>query len=89
MRTTHSAGGVIVNRGKVVIVNQKGRSWSLPKGHIDTGENKLETAQREIAEETGITDLNYIKELGTYQRPKLNSENKDNKEEMRHCSKRS
>lgn len=84
MRTTHSAGGVVLNQDrKVVLVSQRGRSWSLPKGHIDPGENVLEAARREIAEETGLTDLNLIKELGTYKRPKMNSENKDDFEEMK------
>lgn len=29
--------------------------WSLPKGHIETGETPEQTAEREVAEETGIT----------------------------------
>lgn len=29
--------------------------WALPKGHVEDGESKEETAVREIAEETGIT----------------------------------
>ncbi len=32
----------------------------------------METAEREIQEETGISDLKLIKELGRYQRPQLN-----------------
>ena len=28
--------------------------WSFPKGHVELGETEVETAQREILEETGI-----------------------------------
>ncbi len=28
--------------------------WDLPKGHVDRGETELETALRELQEETGI-----------------------------------
>ncbi len=28
--------------------------WSFPKGHVESGETEVETAQREIFEETGI-----------------------------------
>lgn len=30
--------------------------WDLPKGHVDPGETKLQTALRELYEETGIQD---------------------------------
>ena len=84
MRKTYSAGGVVLNKkGKVLVVNQKLIDWSLPKGHIEPGEDKLEAAKREICEETGINKLFFIRELGTYERPKMDSENKDDKEEMK------
>lgn len=38
--------------------------WSLPKGHIEAGETREQTAAREIAEETGITGR-VLGELGT------------------------
>ncbi len=34
--------------------------WDFPKGHIEEGETELETAKREVREETGISDLNFI-----------------------------
>ena len=41
MRKTYSAGGVVLNKkGKVLVVNQKLIDWSLPKGHIEKGEDK-------------------------------------------------
>ena len=58
MKETQSAGGVIENtEGKIVVVSQRGTSWSLPKGHIEDGEDILAAAKREIYEETGITEL--------------------------------
>lgn len=64
-----SAGGVVVGRdGRIVLVCQHGNSWSFPKGHINDGESLLDAARREIAEETGIKDLEYKGELGSYER---------------------
>ncbi|MCI0565782.1 NUDIX domain-containing protein [bacterium] len=69
---TRSAGGVVLNpEGEILVVNQKGDSWSLPKGHIDGGENAITAAKREIYEEAGITDLELVKELGAYERYKI------------------
>jgi len=31
--------------------------WGLAKGHVEEGEKEIETLKREVAEETGITDL--------------------------------
>jgi len=80
MIVTHSAGGVIVKDGRVIVVNQRSSSWSLPKGHIEDGEDAHAAAIREIAEETGITDLTLIDDLGSYSRHKIG---KDPKEEDR------
>jgi len=68
---TASAGGVIVNNNDVLVVSQHGRTWSLPKGHIEPNETPLQTAYREIYEETGLLHLNYIKPLGSYKRYKI------------------
>ena len=69
MIDTFSAGGVVLNsKGQVLVVNQDGDSWSLPKGHIEENETALNAAKREIKEESGISELEYVKDLGTYQR---------------------
>ena len=57
--------------GEVLVVNQNGDSWSLPKGHLDAGEDELQAARREIYEESGIKELELIKKLGTYERPRI------------------
>ncbi len=69
---TESAGGVVVNPlGEVVVVSQKGDSWSLPKGHVDSGETPQGAAEREIREETGIAQLVFVRELGVYERHRI------------------
>ncbi len=37
--------------------------WDFPKGHVQAGEAERQTARREIAEETGITELEFIGEF--------------------------
>lgn len=57
-----SAGGVVIDvrSGAAYLAliarhNRAGRlEWCLPKGHVEPGETLVETAVREVAEETGI-----------------------------------
>jgi 8-oxo-dGTP pyrophosphatase MutT (NUDIX family) len=54
---------------ELVLVQQgQGSRWSFPKGHVEEGESPLEAARREIYEECGLTELAYVRELGSYQR---------------------
>jgi ADP-ribose pyrophosphatase YjhB (NUDIX family) len=65
MKKTYSAGGIVLNeQGQVLVVNQNGNSWSLPKGHIDPGEDARTAAERETKEESGISQLSYVGDLG-------------------------
>jgi 8-oxo-dGTP pyrophosphatase MutT (NUDIX family) len=84
MKKTHSAGGVVINsEGEVLVVSQHGTSWSLPKGHIDPGENALAAAKREIHEESGIRELELIRGLGTYERHKIGVDGGDDRSELK------
>lgn len=84
MKRTQSAGGVVLNgKGEVLIVSQYGRTWSLPKGHIDRGEDALTAARREIGEETGIRELTLLGELGSYGRYKIGLEGADDLSEQK------
>ena len=76
---TTSAGGVVINdKGEVVVVSSKGSTfWSLPKGHVDPGEDAITAAKREIYEESGISQLEFIRELGTYERYKRGLDGND------------
>ena len=54
------------SEGKVLLcarADQKGYDWQFPQGGIDIGESVLEAAYRELREETGITDVDFIKEM--------------------------
>jgi len=69
--------------GEILVVNQRGTSWSLPKGHIDRGEDALEAAKREIYEESGVRDLEFLKELGSYERFKIGEHGGDDRRELK------
>lgn len=78
------AGGIILNNSnKVAIVNQNHDSWSLPKGHIDSGENPEIAAIREIYEETGINDPILVKKIGSYDRYRIGLDGKDDLSELK------
>lgn len=88
-KTTYSAGGVVLNsQRKVLIVNQNGDSWSLPKGHIDPGEDAFTAAKREIEEESGVNqwNLTFEQELGSYTRYRIGLDGTDDKSELKNIT---
>ena len=65
-----SCGFYILNKNNELLIIHpslgKGKgSWGIPKGKMEVGETKLETAFRELKEETNLTinDFTYIKHL--------------------------
>ena len=52
-----SCGGVVIFRGKILVLYKNYRNkyegWVLPKGTVEAGEEFKETALREVKEETG------------------------------------
>lgn len=42
-------------REYLIVFEQHSQCWSLPKGHMEPGETEIQTALREIKEETGLT----------------------------------
>ena len=71
-----SAGGIVVNNGKICLVLQPGKTWCCPKGRIENGEAPEEAARREIREETGLKNLALIKKLGILKRPAFSDKRK-------------
>jgi len=66
-----TAGGIVLGEHATVAMvchkNDNGR-WFFPKGHVESGETEEETARREIMEETGLVNLEYLDDLGAYER---------------------
>lgn len=84
MIKTKSAGGIVLNpKDQVLVVSQHGTSWSLPKGHIEKAEDTLTAAKREILEETGISQVELVKELGRYSRYKIGKDGEEDTSELK------
>jgi ADP-ribose pyrophosphatase YjhB (NUDIX family) len=53
-----SCGGVVIFRGKILVLYKSYRNryegWVLPKGTVEKGEEFRQTALREVKEETGV-----------------------------------
>jgi 8-oxo-dGTP pyrophosphatase MutT (NUDIX family) len=47
----------------VLLIRDPYANWGLPKGHVEAGETPVQAALREVAEETGLTDLRPVREL--------------------------
>ncbi|MCX6780110.1 MAG: NUDIX domain-containing protein, partial [Candidatus Magasanikbacteria bacterium] len=72
LKFQNCAGGIILGPDKkIILVNKIDNPtwWTPPKGKVEKGEDTLEGAKREIYEETGLKNLEYIKELGYFYTP--------------------
>lgn len=65
-----TSGGIVYRREAktgelqfLLIQDAKGR-WTIPKGHVEPGEETGATAEREIREETGLQDMEVLFWLG-------------------------
>jgi 8-oxo-dGTP pyrophosphatase MutT (NUDIX family) len=61
-RAPRAAGAVVFRRserGLRLLVLRAYAHWDFPKGLLEPGETELACAQREVAEETGLADLDY------------------------------
>lgn len=58
-----SAGAVIFKRNKEIeylLLRYEAGHWDFPRGGIEKGEEEKETVVREVGEETGIGDLEFL-----------------------------
>lgn len=70
MPKVESAGGIVLNpRGEVLIVTNEIGTKTIPKGSVENGEEPDETARREIFEESGLDEIELVRELGVIVRP--------------------
>ena len=62
IKTHYTAGGILYNLDNQIylILNKQNRTYQLPKGHIEKGENSRDAALREVREETGYRNIKII-----------------------------
>ena len=69
VRETTSGGVVFRRHGKnqdvqILLMQDAKNRWTIPKGHVEPGEEPRQTAEREIREETGLKEMKVHSWLG-------------------------
>lgn len=65
-----TSGGIVFRRhGKnedvqILLMQDAKNRWTIPKGHVEPGEEPRQTAEREIGEETGLKEMKVHSWLG-------------------------
>jgi 8-oxo-dGTP pyrophosphatase MutT (NUDIX family) len=62
-----AAGAVLVHRSTrqlLLLHHHDENRWCFPKGHVEAGESLRACAEREVAEETGLSEFRLSRELG-------------------------
>ncbi len=65
-----TSGGIVyrlnskTNRVECLLIKDAKGRWTIPKGHVEPGEETGATAEREIREETGLQDMEVLFWLG-------------------------
>ena len=74
LKKEKACGCVIIEKNKVLLIQQTEGHWGFPKGHVEVGETEIETALREVKEETNLDvkinenkkyTIEYITDKGT------------------------
>lgn len=64
-RIIEAAGGLVIKpNGEMLFIKRLGK-WDLPKGKMEKGESREESAVREIEEETGLRDVELVQFINT------------------------
>lgn len=72
MKFEKSCGAIIIrknnNNVETLLIRMLGGHWSYPKGHVEQNETEIETALREIKEETNLDVIidTRFREITTY-----------------------
>jgi 8-oxo-dGTP pyrophosphatase MutT (NUDIX family) len=64
-RIIEAAGGVVNNPECEILFIKRLGKWDLPKGKMEKGESREESAVREIEEETGLKDVELVQFINT------------------------
>lgn len=64
-----TSGGIIFRRSpknevEILLIQDAKNRWTIPKGHVEPGEEPRATAEREIQEETGLEVMKVFNWLG-------------------------
>ena len=55
MKQEKSCGCIVINdKNEVLLIHHNAGHWDFPKGHVEVGETEVQTAIREVKEETNI-----------------------------------
>ncbi|MBO4581008.1 MAG: NUDIX domain-containing protein [Bacteroidales bacterium] len=58
-----AAGGIVCSKDNILAMERLGK-WDLPKGHVEQNETDMQTAIREVQEETGLQNLKILQDAG-------------------------
>lgn len=86
MKRTRSVGGIVIgDHGTIAMVRHRNGNgaWIFPKGHPEENESDEEAARREIEEESGLTNLELIDDLGSYERHPILPDGREDRMEMK------